>query len=230
MRVGDMANITNPLFRKDIAHTWYVDQNFPEVGFLTRDEAAILFNAALPFGEQNALEIGAHVGWSTVHLALANLNLDTIEPQLKHDPRVLLHIITSLRSSNIYSKVNLVAGFSAEEVEKLGQQNKRWSFAFIDGNHNGDYPLNDAKIVSKYMNDTAMVFFHDMVFPDVARGLEYFMQNGWQTRIYHTQQIMGCAWRGRCEPPQHQPDPRYKWDLPRHLDQYYNFDGSSRYL
>jgi hypothetical protein len=48
-----------------------VDTNFPEVGFLTRDEASILFNGALPFGGQLALEIGAHVGWSTVHLGLA---------------------------------------------------------------------------------------------------------------------------------------------------------------
>lgn len=49
---------------------WYVDPSFPECGFLTRDEAHILYNAALIFKGQNALEIGSHVGWSTVHFGL----------------------------------------------------------------------------------------------------------------------------------------------------------------
>lgn len=41
---------------------------------------------------------------------------------------------------------------------------------FIDGNHNGEHPLNDAIACSQYAADDAMVFFHDLVFPDVARG------------------------------------------------------------
>lgn len=60
---------------------WYVDRNFPECGFLTRDEAHILLNAALSVAGKPALEIGSHVGWSTVHFALGG----SVEfPRLTH--------------------------------------------------------------------------------------------------------------------------------------------------
>jgi hypothetical protein len=69
--LGNINNIQNPFFRKSITHNWYVDKNFPECGFLTRDEAHILLHCALLYQGKNALEIGSHTGWSTIHLALA---------------------------------------------------------------------------------------------------------------------------------------------------------------
>jgi len=75
-----------------------------------------------------------------------------------------------------------------------------------------------------------MVFFHDLAYPEVARGLEVFMQAGWRSRVYHTQQIVGVAWRGLVEPPQHFPDPRFEWSLTDHLRALFNDDGSSRFL
>eukprot|EP01130_Rhizamoeba_saxonica_P007865 TRINITY_DN3179_c0_g1_i4.p2 TRINITY_DN3179_c0_g1~~TRINITY_DN3179_c0_g1_i4.p2 ORF type:complete len:101 (-),score=19.83 TRINITY_DN3179_c0_g1_i4:51-353(-) len=94
---------------------------------------------------------------------------------------------------------------------------------FIDGNHDGDGPINDAISCAEYVAEDGMVFFHDLVFPAVARGLNYFREIGWNTRIYHTQQIMGVAWRGAIDPPEHIPDPRFEWDIPPHLNMY---DGS----
>jgi len=64
------------------------------------------------------LEIGTHVGWSTVHLALAGVMLDAVEPMLKHDIRLLMAIIQSLRAAGVNNRVNLVPGFSPGEVEK----------------------------------------------------------------------------------------------------------------
>jgi len=159
-----------------------------------------------------------------VHLGLSGVHLDVIEPQLSYDPRVLLSIIESLRLSDVNDCVTLVSGFSPGKVHELATR-KRWSFFFIDGNHNGDYPLNDAKVCYQYANPTAMVFFHDVAFPDVARGLLYFRDQGWTTKIYHTQQIVGVAWRGDVEPPVHYPDPRYIWTLPDHLIEYYTDNG-----
>ena len=43
----------------------------------------------------------SHVGWSTVHIGVAGVLLDVVEPQLIHDPRVLLQIIASIRLSNV---------------------------------------------------------------------------------------------------------------------------------
>jgi hypothetical protein len=84
-----------------------------------------------------------------------------------------------------------------------------------------------------------MVFFHDLAFPDVARGFLYFKElEGWKTQIYHTQQVVGVAWRGNVQPPQHTPDPeyaffflknlfgdRFTWKVPAHLEQLYDQQG-----
>eukprot|EP01128_Nolandella_sp_AFSM9_P000217 TRINITY_DN10392_c0_g1_i1.p1 TRINITY_DN10392_c0_g1~~TRINITY_DN10392_c0_g1_i1.p1 ORF type:complete len:279 (+),score=19.17 TRINITY_DN10392_c0_g1_i1:87-923(+) len=224
---GNLQSITNPLFRKHIAHNWYVDPDFPECGFLTRDEAHVVFNNALMFQGKHALEIGSHTGWSTVHLALGGVRLDVIEPQLTQDPRVLLALIGSLRIAHIDHIVNLVPGFSPKEVETLAHWplERRWSLFLIDGNHNPGYPLNDAQVCSKYAEETAMILFHDVVFPPVAEGLLYLRSIGWKTRLYQTQQMMGVAWRGNCCPIDHVPDPRQRWDLPPFLRPYYTEAG-----
>jgi len=71
-----------------------------------------------------------------------------------------------------------------------------------------------------------MIFFHDLAFPDVANGFLFFKNNqNWKTKIYHTQQIVGVAWRGEVEPPEHVPDPKYRWALPDHLKLFYNENG-----
>jgi hypothetical protein len=80
---------------------------------------------------------------------------------------------------------------------------RRWGFIFIDGDHWGDGPLNDAVVCEQYAAEDAMILFHDLAFPDVAAGLNYLAQQGWKTAIYHTQQIMGVAWRGRVKPIRH---------------------------
>ena len=49
--------------RRDIAHNFYVDQRRQAVGFVSRDEAHILYNTALKFKGKKALEIGCWMGW-----------------------------------------------------------------------------------------------------------------------------------------------------------------------
>jgi len=83
---------------------------------------------------------------------------------------------------------------------------------------------------SKYTTDDCMIFFHDLAFPDVAKGFLYFKgKEGWSLKIYHTQQIVGVAWKGSIQPPQHIPDPKYEWNLPEFLTAYFNLDGSSKF-
>jgi hypothetical protein len=51
--------------------------------------------------------------------------------------------VESLRLAGVNHHVNLVAGFSPQAVNELASKfNKKWSLFFIDGNHNGEYPLN----------------------------------------------------------------------------------------
>ena len=62
MIVGDKEAVTWPYFRKEIDHLWFVDRRNPEVGFINRDEAAILFSNAQLFSGRRGLEIGAWRG------------------------------------------------------------------------------------------------------------------------------------------------------------------------
>src|SRR5437016_3904232 len=80
MVIGDRANHPWRYLRRHVGHNWYCDRRAPEVGFLSRDEAVLLYNLALPFKGEPALEIGCWMGWSTCHLALAGLALDVIDP------------------------------------------------------------------------------------------------------------------------------------------------------
>ncbi len=65
------------------------------------------------------------------------------------------------------------------------------------------------------------MLFHDLASPEVAEGLDHLRDQGWNTMIYQTVQIMGVAWRGTARPLQHVPDPTIAWSLPDHLAGYH---------
>ena len=220
MIAGNTGISTWQYLRWEIPHKWYVDRQYPNLGFLNRDEAHILYNTALNFQGKKALEIGCWLGWSACHLALAGVELDVIDPVLdKQD--FYESVKSSLLAAGVLSSVNLVAGYSPEKVEELAEQfQRKWSLIFIDGNHDEPGPLYDAMVCEKYAEDDALILFHDLASPDVAQGLEYLQQQGWKVMIYQTMQIMGVAWRGNAEPVMHQPDPQVDWHLPMHLQHY----------
>jgi predicted O-methyltransferase YrrM len=213
-----------PYLRREIPHNWYTDQRYPFIGFLSRDEAHILYNTALQFKGKKALEIGCWLGWSACHLALAGVALDVVDPLLERDDirqSVIDSIQGALNASGVQTTVELLPGYSPQRVEQFATQlNRKWSLIFIDGEHGGLGPLNDAIVCEKFAEEDAIILFHDLTAPDVAKGLDYLKQRGWHTIIYQTMQIMGAAWRGNVEPVKHQPDPNISWDLPAHLQGY----------
>jgi len=227
MIAGDTRTSGWPYLRRNIPHNWYVDKREPGVGFLSRDEAHIVYNTALKFKGKKALEIGCWLGWSACHLALAGVELDVIDPLLART-EFYESVSSSLRTAGAIDAVNLIAGYSPQKVEELAAQfQRKWSLIFIDGNHEAPGPLNDAIICEQFAEADALILFHDLNSPDVAQGLDYFKQKGWQTMVYQTMQIMGVAWRGKVEPVIHQPDPKINWHLPTHL-QHYCVSGSSK--
>jgi predicted O-linked N-acetylglucosamine transferase (SPINDLY family)/predicted O-methyltransferase YrrM/SAM-dependent methyltransferase len=229
MIVGDTRACGWSYLRREIPHNWYVDKRQPTVGFLSRDEAHILYNTALKFQGKKALEIGCWLGWSACHLALAGVELDVIDPLLDK-PEIYDSVSTSLKDAGVFESINLVAGYSPQKVEELAKQlQRKWSLIFIDGDHDAPGPLNDAIICEQLAETDALILFHDLSSPDVAQGLDYLKQRGWNTMVYQTMQIMGVAWRGNIEPVWHQPDPEVKWNLPKHL-QHYIISGASKYL
>ncbi|WP_158818269.1 class I SAM-dependent methyltransferase [Methylocapsa sp. S129] len=217
MIVGDKEAVTWPYFRKEIDHTWYVDRRNPEVGFINRDEAAILFSNAQLFSGRRGLEIGAWRGWSTCHLLVSGLaSLHVIEPLLA-DPEWNREFVAAVNGSGQADRAILIPGPSPEEVIRLGESGSRWSFAFIDGDHSGDAPTRDALACERYLEPTAMIVFHDLVVPYVSAALRALDAKGWNTMAYQTAQMMGVAWRGDISPVRHKPDPTQKWQVPEHL-------------
>lgn len=217
---GNRHRQNTPYLRKEVPHKWYVDIRQPVNGFISRDEALLLYNTARQFAGRPTLEIGAWMGWSACHLALGGVLLDVVDPLLA-DASVAASVTASLTTARAMSNCTLHVGSSPDTVAALAESTgRRWNLAFIDGNHFAPGPLEDARIVEAYAAEDALVLFHDLAFPDVVQGLAHFRARGWQTMVYLTMQLMGVAWRGKVAPLKHVPDPRVAWQLPAWLDGY----------
>lgn len=217
MMDGDQSTSDWPYLRRGLPHRWLVDRRIPSWGFLNRDEAHILYNLALGFCGRAALEIGCLMGWSACHLALAGVNLDVIDPLLS-DRMALDSVQHSLQAARFPGRVVLLPGRSPNAVHRLAKERPDgWSLFFVDGDHEGDAPLNDVEACEPYATADAAFVLHDLASPHVAKAVAYLKARGWRTRIYHTAQIMAVAWRGDVRPVAHQPDPRIDWQIPDHL-------------
>jgi hypothetical protein len=133
--------------------------------------------------------------------------------------------LVAVKGAGEEDRAILVPGPSPGEVVRLGEGGLHWSFAFIDGDHDGQAPTNDALACERYLEPTAMVLFHDLISPHVAAALRALASNGWKTMVYQTAQMMGVAWRGDVSPVRHRPDPSQKWRVPEHLRGFAVSDG-----
>jgi hypothetical protein len=66
----------------------------------------------------------------------------------------------------------------------------------------------------------ACIMFHDLTSPYVAAGLGVLADEGWQTGIYNTMQVMGIAWRGDFAPVKHISDPNAPMPRLSHLSRF----------
>jgi predicted O-methyltransferase YrrM len=206
----DPRPINWPYLRRNVPHTFRTDSRsiVNNIGVLSMEEAHILYNIAKSFAGQRGLEIGCHLGWSTAHLLAAGLDLDVIDPRLTERAHRGA-VESSLEAAVPAAKYRLWAGFSPSIVPAVAATDERtYSFAFIDGDHDGEAPRLDVEAVMPHCAETACIMFHDVVSPHVAAGLRAAANAGWQVRVYNTMQVMGVAWRGDFEPFEHIPDER----------------------
>lgn len=203
--------------RREIPHIWYVDDRFPTMGFMNRDEATLLHNIALQFRGKAALEIGCWMGWSSCHLALADVTLDVVDPVLA-DPIFHQSVSSSLAAAGVADKVTLHPLPSPEGVSvAAARRGAPWSLLVIDGDHERAAPARDVMACLDHCADDCAFVFHDLASPHVAEGLRMLEAKGFLVTLYQTQQIMGIAWRGNVNPPRHSPDPDVFWQMPHHL-------------
>ena len=71
-----------------------------------------------------------------------------------------------------------------------------------------------------YCADDAAIVFHDLISPDVAAGLDFMAEQGWNTQMFNTMQVLGVAWRGDVDIPIHHPDPNVPRLFLKHLEPY----------
>jgi predicted O-methyltransferase YrrM len=209
-----------PYLRYRAPHLWRIDRRADPhmpIGVLSLEEALLLYNLAKPFSGRRALEIGCHYAWSTAHLVAAGLQLDVVDPALAGSSH-RQHVEDSLSQIKGSGTYKLWPGYSPFVIQTVhSARSEPWSFVFIDGNHDRPGPRLDAEAVLPNCAADAMVVFHDLVSPDVAEGLRYFKEQGWQCRVYNTMQIMGVAWRGNISPLTHVSDPNVPEFFHAHL-------------
>lgn len=211
-----------PYLRKSIPHIWRRDTRPTRyvTGNASVEEAACLYHFACQFSGKRGLEIGTHYGWTAAHLLAAGLRLDCIDPAFQDDPhrRAVDETLKKVAESASH---RLWDGFSPDCIGSVrNAEPSLWSFAFIDGNHDGDAPRDDARAVLPFLADDAMVVFHDLTSPNVEAGLAVYREAGFETRLINTMQVLGVAWRGNVVPPEHDPDPNVTPLFQEHLIPY----------
>ena len=214
---GRQERVDLALASQQIDHPFRVDRRNPIVGFINRDEASILYANARAFaGRAGSRSAPGEAGRPPISSPRASRR----SMSSSRCSRTRIGGPSSRRSSAAPAgprRPSSCAEKSPEAVVRLGEAGARWSFAFIDGDHDGEAPRRDALACAPYLEPTAMVLFHDLVSPHVAAGLRALEAEGWNVMAYQTAQMMGVAWRGEIAPVAHKPDPTQRWQVPDHL-------------
>ncbi|MDE2442144.1 MAG: class I SAM-dependent methyltransferase, partial [Betaproteobacteria bacterium] len=205
----DLSVIDWIYLRRQVPHIWRSDtraRRQPNTGAISVEEAELLYNNALPFAGRRGIEVGCHYAWSTAHLVKAGLRLDVVDPALGDDHHIDA-VTDSLNRVGGPGSFALWPGYSPGVVDAVrATGDEPYSFAFIDGYHEGPAPRRDAEAVARTMAEDACIMFHDLTSPYVAAGLAAMAEAGWSTGLYNTMQVMGIAWRGKVSPVVHVGD------------------------
>ena len=211
-----------PYLRKEVPHIWRSDTRHDGyvTGNASYEEATCLHMLARQFAGKRALEIGTHFGFTAAYLLSAGVLLDCIDPALAAPERrdAITQVLDAIETSGTYRLWPLSSPAAVAKVHDSAKG--PWSFAFIDGDHDGSAPANDASEVLQYLAKDAVVVFHDLTSPFVEKGLAVFREAGFSTKLINTMQILGIAWRGRVTIPEHIPDPNVPPIYARHLGKY----------
>lgn len=163
----------------------------PSCGYVSIEEARILFNCARAF-RGTWVEIGSHTGFSGAHIAAAGVDLVAVEPQYVYLD-FFARARENWRRAGVDEQIYPIAALSSSYFEGC-----RETFAggFIDGDHDPGKPLEDARMLLPRLADRAVVVLHDGVGEPVWHAARFLERKGFRVRAFETMAQLIVCWRG----------------------------------
>jgi len=184
---------------------------YKNCGFLNRDEAAILYQCAKQFPHGDWLDIGAHTGWTALHVAAAGLHVSALEPMYADDAFFDRANANINERAKFGDQVFMMPVTSRMHFEKL-ESDQEYDGVMIDGDHCWMNPLYDAVKAFKHLATNSVVVLHDFIGGPVREATRYLMCEGMKCRVYcASSQLLAVCWRGDFTPPDYTPDPKIDW-------------------
>ena len=141
-------------------------------GGVNPSDQKIIFKIIRALGSKNVLEIGTHIGSSTVSIALAmfqkneafflktvdirNVNDDYLKPWLefksKNSPKNNLKLI-ELDSFVEFKK--------SDSLNFLEKESRKYDFIFLDGSHRADHVYKEVSLALKLLSSNGLILLHD---------------------------------------------------------------------
>lgn len=183
---------------------------FKRCGFMTHDEAAILYNVAKIAGG-NWCDIGCHTGWTSLHInAGTEDQVDCVDYMLEL-PEFSDRLVTNTQFPPHWRWPHKSHQFFKNFDKSNGSRGMRWTGFCIDGDHDSPQPQQDGHNAARYLYETGVIIFHDFIGRPVQEAVEYLMSIGFRTKVYWTPHMVACCWRGDFVPPHHVRDPAITW-------------------
>lgn len=185
---------------------------YAKCGFWSHDEAAILY----AIGEAKPgrwLDIGAHTGWTTAHLAAAGCYVVCLEPMSRLEEwsrRIEENLV------NFWNGVNWISYLRSDEYfatePPFAGVRHRYRGVVIDGDHEWGHPKADALGAHHRLADDGVILFHDGMGGPTWEGVYALLDLGYRCHVYLTPQIVMCCYNDEYfTPPVHVPDPKIDW-------------------
>lgn len=182
---------------------------YKRCGLWEPSECAILYECARRVAPGLALDVGAHCGWTTAHMAAAGLDVVPVDPMLR------LQGFLDRFEQNMspwWDRVRDMSWMTSNEyfasTEALPKSAVNFNLVCIDGDHERGKPLEDARNAAAHLTETGVILLHDTLGQPVQEAVTWLLDHGFKARVYETVHVVTVAWRGDFVPPDFTPDPR----------------------
>lgn len=147
-------------------------------GALNQGDRRALYCLIRHFKPRRVLEIGTHLGSSTLYISAALkrnaeegapgqlLTVDVVDVNAPNAAWARVGALrTPLQMLEEFGTADLVRFHVADSLEFLRNNQERFDFCFLDGNHSAKWVYNEVQLVQRALQPGSLVLLHDF-FPD----------------------------------------------------------------